>query len=167
VTIQEVRAVVMQDDLPIYPIRTVASLTGVDARRLRSWESEYHLLEPARSKGGHRLYSPRDLRLVHLIRRLVDQEGMSLQGIKAFLAAQPEAGDAGPSGSAPPSEGGSEPVEAAAVHAAQPRRGILEGQRGPAKVATAPQAAGSAAAGTGTVTLAARSHNGHGRGDRA
>lgn len=80
----------MQDDLPIYPIRTVASLTGVDARRLRSWESEYHLLEPARSKGGHRLYSPRDLRLVHLIRRLVDQEGMSLQGIKAFLAVQPD-----------------------------------------------------------------------------
>jgi DNA-binding transcriptional MerR regulator len=80
----------MQDDLPIYPIRTVASLTGVDARRLRSWESEYHLLEPARSKGGHRLYSPRDLRLVHLIRRLVDQEGMSLQGIKAYLAAQPD-----------------------------------------------------------------------------
>jgi DNA-binding transcriptional MerR regulator len=82
----------MQDDLPIYPIRTVASLTGVDARRLRSWESEYHLLEPARSKGGHRLYSPRDLRLVHLIRRLVDQEGMSLQGIKAYLAAQPDGG---------------------------------------------------------------------------
>ncbi len=88
---------VMQDDLPIYPIRTVASLTGVDARRLRSWESEYHLLEPARSKGGHRLYSPRDLRLVHLIRRLVDQEGMSLQGIKAFLAAQPDI-DGGSSG---------------------------------------------------------------------
>jgi DNA-binding transcriptional MerR regulator len=84
--------VVMQDDLPIYPIRTVASLTGVDARRLRSWESEYHLLEPARSKGGHRLYSPRDLRLVHLIRRLVDQEGMSLQGIKAYLAVQPDGG---------------------------------------------------------------------------
>lgn len=78
----------MQDDLPIYPIRTVASLTGVDARRLRSWESEYRLLEPARSKGGHRLYSPRDLRLVQLIRRLVDEEGMSLQGIKAYLAAQ-------------------------------------------------------------------------------
>ncbi|HLW47378.1 MAG TPA: helix-turn-helix domain-containing protein [bacterium] len=90
---------VTQDDLPIYPIRTVASLTGVDARRLRSWESEYRLLEPARSKGGHRLYSPRDLRLVHLIRRLVDQEGMSLQGIKAYLAVQPDGEAGGPAGS--------------------------------------------------------------------
>jgi DNA-binding transcriptional MerR regulator len=97
----------MQDDLPIYPIRTVASLTGVDARRLRSWESEYHLLEPARSKGGHRLYSPRDLRLVHLIRRLVDQEGMSLQGIKAYLAAQPD----GPEAAAP--QDGGKPAEGA------------------------------------------------------
>ena len=127
---------VMQDDLPIYPIRTVASLTGVDARRLRSWESEYRLLEPARSKGGHRLYSPRDLRLVHLIRRLVDQEGMSLQGIKAFLAAQPDpaADTSSPPGSSSQSGNG-------------------------------PQAAGSAA-GAGAVPVAARSRNGHGRAER-
>jgi DNA-binding transcriptional MerR regulator len=76
------------DDLPIYPIRTAAQLTGVDARRLRSWESEYQLLRPARTRGGHRLYSSRDLRLIQQIKRLVDEEGMSLQGIKAWLAAQ-------------------------------------------------------------------------------
>ena len=128
---------VMQDDLPIYPIRTVASLTGVDARRLRSWESEYRLLEPARSKGGHRLYSPRDLRLVHLIRRLVDQEGMSLQGIKAFLAAQPDpaADTSSPPGSSSQSGNG-------------------------------PQAAAGSAAGAGAVPVAARSRNGHGRAER-
>jgi DNA-binding transcriptional MerR regulator len=81
------------DDLPIYPIRTVASLSGVDARRLRSWEVEYQLLRPARTKGGHRLYSTRDLRLVQSIRRLVEEEGMSLQGVKAWLAAQPDLDD--------------------------------------------------------------------------
>jgi MerR family transcriptional regulator, light-induced transcriptional regulator len=93
------------DDLPIYPIRTVASLSGVDARRLRSWEVEYQLLRPARTKGGHRLYSTRDLRLVQCIRRLVEEEGMSLQGVRAWLAAQPEfeeaAAGAGPRGRAP------------------------------------------------------------------
>jgi DNA-binding transcriptional MerR regulator len=157
VTIQEVGAVVMQDDLPIYPIRTVASLTGVDARRLRSWESEYHLLEPARSKGGHRLYSPRDLRLVNLIRRLVDQEGMSLQGIKAFLAAQPTLTDASPAASGS-SQGGNEPVEAGSVASSVP----ADGTRAAAKVASGPRTAGS-----GPVPLAARSHNGHGRAERA
>ena len=145
----EVGAVVMQDDLPIYPIRTVASLTGVDARRLRSWESEYHLLEPARSKGGHRLYSPRDLRLVHLIRRLVDQEGMSLQGIKAFLAAQPDLADGSAASPGSSSQGGNESVEAGSS----------------VKVAAGAQATRSAAGGA-AVPLAARSHNGHGRTDR-
>ena len=162
-TIQEVGAVVMQDDLPIYPIRTVASLTGVDARRLRSWESEYHLLEPARSKGGHRLYSPRDLQLVHLIRRLVDQEGMSLQGIKAFLAAQPDLAEGMSPASGASSGGAADPVEAAAGHAGKPRRDVLDRPRGTAKVGSGPQAAGSTA---GAVPLAARVHNGHGRADR-
>jgi DNA-binding transcriptional MerR regulator len=162
VTIQEVGAVVTQDDLPIYPIRTVASLTGVDARRLRSWESEYHLLEPARSKGGHRLYSPRDLRLVHLIRRLVDQEGMSLQGIKAFLAAQPDLGQRTSSGAS--LQAGADSLETASGHAPQPRRDVLGGSRATAKVGSGPHVASSTA---GAVPLAARSHNGHGRADRA
>lgn len=159
---------VMQDDLPIYPIRTVASLTGVDARRLRSWESEYHLLEPARSKGGHRLYSPRDLRLVHLIRRLVDQEGMSLQGIKAFLAAQPDLADGSPSSSGSSSQGGNESIEAgSAVSGPAARRGRdgIDAPRQAAGVATGPRAARSAAGGD-AASLAARSDNGHGRTDR-
>ncbi len=157
---------VMQDDLPIYPIRTVASLTGVDARRLRSWESEYHLLEPARSKGGHRLYSPRDLRLVHLIRRLVDQEGMSLQGIKAFLAAQPDLADSSSSSPGSSSQGGNEAVEARSRTPGDgPPSDAGQTARGAVKVATGPQAAGSKAGG-GAVSLVARSHNGHGRTDR-
>ncbi len=94
-------------DLPIYPIRTVAQLSGVDARRLRSWEAEYQLLHPARTRGGHRLYSPRDLQLILEIRRLVDEEGMSLQGIRGWLAAAyrpaPGNGQTVPSGSADPS----------------------------------------------------------------
>jgi len=170
VTIQEVGAVIMQDDLPIYPIRTVASLTGVDARRLRSWESEYHLLDPARSKGGHRLYSPRDLRLVHLIRRLVDQEGMSLQGIKAFLAAQPDLADGSSGSTGSSSQGGSEAVEAGSAVARTsvdgPPSDAGRTAREAARVAAGPRAAG-APAGAGAVPLAARSHNGHGRTDRS
>jgi len=95
------------DDLPVYPIRTVASLTGVDARRLRSWETEYQLLQPARTKGGHRLYSARDLRLIRCIRRLVEEDGMSLQGVKSWLVAHPEEleGADEPPPAAPPAGG--------------------------------------------------------------
>ncbi len=94
-------------DLPIYPIRTVAQLSGVDARRLRSWEAEYQLLHPARTRGGHRLYSPRDLQLILEIRRMVDEEGMSLQGIRGWLTSAdrpaPTNGQTAPPGSADPS----------------------------------------------------------------
>jgi len=80
-------------NLPIYPIRTAAALTGVEPRRLRMWEVEYHLLQPARTRGHHRLYSMQDLELIRQIRRLIEEQGMSLQGVGAWLAAQPVAPD--------------------------------------------------------------------------
>ncbi len=76
-------------NLPIYPIRTAAALTGVEPRRLRMWEVEYHLLQPARTRGHHRLYSMKDLELIRQVRRLIEEQGMSLQGVGAWLAAQP------------------------------------------------------------------------------
>ncbi|MBI4278723.1 MAG: MerR family transcriptional regulator [Armatimonadetes bacterium] len=78
------------EDLPVYPIRTVAHLTGVDARRIRAWESQHGLLRPARTKGGHRLFSKRDLVLIQRIKRLVDEEGLSLQGVKLLIQMDPD-----------------------------------------------------------------------------
>jgi DNA-binding transcriptional MerR regulator len=78
------------EEVPIYRIRTVSALTGVPARRLRNWETEYALLRPARTKGGHRLYSIRDVKRIRDIRRLTEEEGMSLQAVSSWLDAQPE-----------------------------------------------------------------------------
>ncbi len=75
-------------DLPIYPIRTVAHLAGVDARRIRAWETQYGLLRPARTKGGHRLFSQRDVDLLRRIKRLIDEEGLRLQGVRLLLDAE-------------------------------------------------------------------------------
>ena len=76
------------EDLPVYPIRTAAALTGVPARRIRSWEVEYRLLRPARTKGGHRLYSTRDIGLIRRIRYLMEAERVPPRGIKARLETQ-------------------------------------------------------------------------------
>jgi DNA-binding transcriptional MerR regulator len=75
------------EDVPIYRIQTVSALTGVPARRLRNWEDEYKLLSPARTKGGHRLYSARDVGLIREIKHLVKDEGLSLQAVKSWLEA--------------------------------------------------------------------------------
>jgi hypothetical protein len=77
------------EDVPIYRIQTVSALTGIPARRIRSWEDEYKLLSPARTKGGHRLYSAREVKRLRDIRRLVEEQGLSLQAVKAWLEANP------------------------------------------------------------------------------
>ncbi len=69
---------------PIYPIRTVAHLTGVNPRRIRAWEDQYNLLTPARTGGGHRLYSEEDVERIRWVKDMVDR-GMSLKGIQRLI----------------------------------------------------------------------------------
>lgn len=65
----------MSDVSHRYPIRTVASLTGVHPMTLRAWERRYGLVEPSRTDGGHRLYSQSD---IDRIRRIV---GLITEGV--------------------------------------------------------------------------------------
>lgn len=52
----------------LFPIRTVAQLTGVNPITLRAWERCYGLIQPVRTAKGHRLYSAED---IHTIRRIL------------------------------------------------------------------------------------------------
>jgi len=59
----------------LYPIRTVASLTGVNPVTLRAWERRYGLVKPHRTPKGHRLYTEDD---INLIREVVDLLGAGI-----------------------------------------------------------------------------------------
>ncbi|MEK0446411.1 MAG: hypothetical protein RLZZ399_1732 [Verrucomicrobiota bacterium] len=48
-------------------IRTVAERVGLTPHVLRAWERRYQILEPNRSKGGHRIYSEADIQRLSLI----------------------------------------------------------------------------------------------------
>jgi DNA-binding transcriptional MerR regulator len=76
------------EDVPIYRIQAVTALTGIPAKEIRRWKTHYGLLRPARKKGGHRLYSTRDMKLLREIQYLVADEGMSLQAVKSWLEAK-------------------------------------------------------------------------------
>jgi DNA-binding transcriptional MerR regulator len=52
---------------------TVSRLTGFKPELLRAWENRHHLLSPARGPGGQRLYSDRDLAILHSVRTLLGQ----------------------------------------------------------------------------------------------
>lgn len=77
---------VEKKDLPLYPIRTVARLTGINDRTLRSWESKYGLVKPARTRGGHRLYSENDIKVIREIKEMVYGEGMSITGVEKIFS---------------------------------------------------------------------------------
>lgn len=57
-------------------IGDLSRVTGAPAHQLRSWERRYGLLQPRRSSGNYRLYSPLDEKRVRLMQRYLS-EGMS------------------------------------------------------------------------------------------
>lgn len=54
-------------DTPLYPIREVSRLTGVNSVTLRAWERRYGLIRPQRTPKGHRLYAQDDITRVERI----------------------------------------------------------------------------------------------------
>ncbi len=72
-----------RDNLPVYVISIAADLTGTHPRTLRIYE-EKGLVQPAR-RNNNRLYSDQDLDRVRLIRRLTQEMGLNLAGVKMLL----------------------------------------------------------------------------------
>lgn len=67
-----------------FVISVAARLVGVHEQTLRYYERA-GLVEPARSKGRIRLYSPHDLERVRQIRRLTDDMGVNLAGVEVIM----------------------------------------------------------------------------------
>ena len=63
----------MADERSVLRIGEVSRRTGVAVPTLRAWERRYGLLAPARTDGGHRLYSEADVDRVHAMQRLLDE----------------------------------------------------------------------------------------------
>jgi methanogenic corrinoid protein MtbC1 len=63
--------------IPMFNLGAVVDRTGVSAHTLRAWERRYGLPRPARSEGGHRLYSQRDIEIIGWLAER-QEEGMSI-----------------------------------------------------------------------------------------
>jgi len=68
----------------LYPIRTVAQMTGINPITLRAWERRYGLIQPMRTDKGHRLYSLREIETIRHITHLLEQ-GMSIGQVARVL----------------------------------------------------------------------------------
>lgn len=70
----------------VYPIRTVASLTGVNPVTLRAWERRYGLIKPIRTPSGHRMYTREQIDRVHHVLGLLEK-GAAIGQISRTLTA--------------------------------------------------------------------------------
>jgi CheY-like chemotaxis protein len=61
------------DTLPIYSIGAVARMLGIPAATLRTWEERYGLPVPARSPGGHRVYTRDQVDQLRFVKAQVGQ----------------------------------------------------------------------------------------------
>ena len=72
-------------------IGELALRTGVGVPTLRAWESRYRLLRPARTAGGHRLYSAEDEARVREVQALI-AEGVAVGAAARYVGdRRPEA----------------------------------------------------------------------------
>src|SRR3712207_3743589 len=69
-----------------YKIGEVSHLTKLPAYVLRFWESEFSFLKPKKSRGNQRLYVQRDIETVLEIKRMLYDEGHTLEGVKRYWA---------------------------------------------------------------------------------
>jgi DNA-binding transcriptional MerR regulator len=74
---------------PLYPIREVSRLTGVNTVTLRAWERRYGLITPQRTPKGHRLYSTADIENVRRILQWMDK-GVTISQVGDLLDQPPE-----------------------------------------------------------------------------
>jgi MerR family transcriptional regulator, light-induced transcriptional regulator len=68
----------------LYPIRTVSSLTGVNAVTLRAWERRHGLIRPQRTPKGHRLYSRQDIERIQRTVELLER-GLAISQVAPLL----------------------------------------------------------------------------------
>ena len=78
----------LQEDQKTYTIGEAADILGVSVPTLRLYEIE-GLVIPFRRGSKHRRYSEKDIERIQCIRNLINQEKVSIEGIKRLLALIP------------------------------------------------------------------------------
>lgn len=83
-------------DLPAIPdkryftISEVSDLCDVKAYVLRYWEQEFSQLKPVKRQGNRRYYQQQDVLLVRQIKKLLYEDGFTIEGARAQLTTAPQ-----------------------------------------------------------------------------
>ena len=73
-----------EGDEPLYMISVAARMVNLHPQTLRHYE-KIGLIEPSRSPGGTRMYSPRNIQKLKKITGLIENLGVNLAGVEVIL----------------------------------------------------------------------------------
>jgi DNA-binding transcriptional MerR regulator len=78
-------AIEVSDDTRLYRIGEVSRIADLKPFVLRYWETEFPMLEPVKSRSGHRMYRQEEVDLILKIKRLLYDEGFTIAGARRHL----------------------------------------------------------------------------------
>jgi DNA-binding transcriptional MerR regulator len=74
-----------------FTISEVSQLCALKAYVLRYWEQEFPQLRPIKRRGNRRFYQQEDIVLIRQIRKLLYENGFTIDGARSQLSNTPEA----------------------------------------------------------------------------
>ncbi len=68
-----------------YSIGDVCDLTGLKPHVLRYWETQFDVLHPNKNRAGNRVYRPKEVELVMLVKNLLYEQKFTIEGARQKL----------------------------------------------------------------------------------
>lgn len=78
----------LDNHAPVLTIGVVATEVGVSAQAIRLYEAE-GLVLPVKTETGRRMYSIHDVERLKCVRRMINEHGLNIAGIKRLMALIP------------------------------------------------------------------------------
>jgi DNA-binding transcriptional MerR regulator len=68
-----------------YSIGEVCDLTSLKPHVLRYWETQFDVLRPGKNRAGNRVYRPKDIELILLVKHLLYKQKYTIEGANQKL----------------------------------------------------------------------------------
>jgi DNA-binding transcriptional MerR regulator len=76
-----------------YSIGEVCDLTGLKPHVLRYWETQFDVLSPTKNRAGNRVFRPKEIELILLVKHLLYEEKYTIEGARRRLQEMRRAGE--------------------------------------------------------------------------
>jgi len=76
-----------------YSIGEACDLTGLKPHVLRYWETQFDVLHPTKNRAGNRVFRPKEIELIFLVKHLLYEEKYTIEGARRRLQEMRQAGE--------------------------------------------------------------------------